>query len=441
MSALAQILRARGYEVSGSDRSYDQGDNFELFRKLSSMGISLFAQDGKGLEGEIDRVVVSNSIEEDNPDLIQAHQKEVPIITRAQLLSELTNTALSVAGTSGKTTTCGMIGYVLHHLGHDPTIINGGTINNLVSPDNVGNAINGHPDLVVFEADESDGSVVLYRPEIGVLTNIELDHKPIKDLEELFNVFLENTKEILILNADCPKSLSNGKRPVVTFGLKNANVAPDEYKATGQGLYFKLKNTPFRLNLIGFHNLLNALAAITALRVFGLKDKEISQALEGFKGIKRRLEWLGQARGIKVFDDYAHNPDKIQASILALKDRFKKLIIIFQPHGFSPTRFLKNELIETFKNNLREKDILFMCEIYYAGGTAAKDISSRDIILPLQEEGKRASYYSLQEEIIDEVVRVGRSGDGILVMGARDETLREFSIKIINRLQNPDDRI
>ncbi|HAV43397.1 TPA: UDP-N-acetylmuramate--L-alanine ligase [bacterium] len=438
MSSLAQILRARGHEVSGSDRSYDRGVNLELFCKLASSGIPLFAQDGEGLKEGVDRVVISSAIEEDNPDLTKAYEKGIPVIRRAELLAELTNqtTSIAVAGTSGKTTTCGMIGYVLHRLGWDPTIINGGIINNFASPNFVGNALNGHSDLVVFEADESDGSVALYQPEFGVLTNIELDHRPLRELEELFITFLEGVKKTIILNAEY--SSRSFSKNTITFGLKRGNISPYEVETTLKGSSFKIGGISYRLNLIGFHNLLNALAAIATLKTLGLKDEEISKALECFKGIRRRLEYLGEVKGIRIFDDYAHNPDKIRASISVLRDYFERLIIIFQPHGYQPTKFLKDRLIQTFKENLRNKDILFVGEIYYAGGTTKKDISSQDLVGPLQEEGRKVYYSSNREEIIAEVVKRVQGGDGVLVMGARDETLREFSLKIIEALSSED---
>ncbi len=469
MSALAQILVARGAKVSGSDRYYDHGVNTAFFNKLTALGISIFKQDGSGVEGGVDKgvlsligpapnqkskienrksitsltgvtrlvIVVSTAIEEDNPDIKKAKALNIPISKRAELLAEIfntTKTGIAITGTSGKTTTTALTGFILHQLGLNPTIINGGVMLNFCDGNWTGNAVNGSLGLMVIEADESDGSCLCYNPAIGVITNIHLDHKPLVELEVIFNKFAGNVRETLVLNADCPRCANLKGHQAITFGIeKKADIFPKELKLLPEGAHFVIEGSAFYLPLPGIHNVYNALAAIAVATASGIKIDCIPAVLSKFKGIKRRLQLIGEENGIKVIDDYAHNPDKIRATLATLKKQFPRLMAIFQPHGFGPTRLLKDGFIQVFKEELRKQDILFMPEIYYVGGTVAKDISSQDIIIPLQKQGIQAYYFREREEIINAVVKIIQPGDGILVMGARDETLPEFCLALFQQ--------
>lgn len=439
MSALAQVLKAKGVEISGSDRYYDKGVNTTLFDKLTSMGISIFKQDGSGVEEKIDKVVVSTAIEDDNPDIIKAKNKDIPIIRRAELLAETFNSSkqkIAITGTSGKTTTTAMIGFILHQLGFVPTIINGGIMLDFSQENCLGNAIIGNPELMVIEADESDGTCCLYKSTIGIITNIQLDHKSLPELEVIFKKFAGNIINTLILNADCKRCINLTSKPKLTFGIENeADIYPKELRLYPQDSYFIIEDTPFYLPLPGVHNVYNALATIAIAKILDVKLKKISSVLSKFKGIKRRLQFIGEENGIKVIDDYAHNPDKIKATLSTLKLQFPRLIIIFQPHGFGPTRLLKEGFIQTFNKELRKQDILFMIEIYYAGGTIIKDISSNDIVIPLEKEGLQVHYFADREKTIPQVIKEAKPGDGIVVMGARDDTLSEFCLDILKAIK------
>ncbi|MEW6606447.1 MAG: UDP-N-acetylmuramate--L-alanine ligase [bacterium] len=427
MSALAQILSDAN--VSGSDRYYDLGINTELFDKFKTAGISMFKQDGSGIEEDVNKVIVSTAIEDDNPDIKKAREKNIPVVRRAELLAEIFNASkvgIGVTGTSGKTTTTAMIGVILHQLGLAPTIINGG-----IMKDFNNNCLKGNSELMIIEADESDGSCELYKPTIGVVTNIHLDHKPLDELEVIFSKFATNVKETLILNADCHPDLKSK----TSFGIeKKATIHPTKLKLYPQKSHFSLENTQYILPLPGIHNVYNALAAIAVVKTLGFSDKEISEALGKFKGIKRRLEIVGKKKGITVIDDYAHNPDKIKATLITLKGQFPKVIVIFQPHGFGPTRLLKQGFIQIFKEELRPEDILYMPEIYYVGGTATKDISSNDIITALQKEGLQAIYCPERRKIIPQVIEKVSSGEAVIIMGARDDTLSKFCLDILAKL-------
>lgn len=432
MRALAQILNASGHRVSGSDRFYDQGMGREEVNGLLKEGISLFPQNGDALiVGDVDRVVISSAIEDENPELILARRKGIPVIKRAQLLAELTNRGCSigVAGTSGKTTTCGMIGYLLRRLNKNPTIINGGVVLNFEEEGMIGDAVLGSGDLIVFEVDESDGLMELYRPKIGLITNIEFDHKPIPELVQIFSKFARNVRGKLVLNHRYMKGLSlDGlKGKTFSFGLECGDLFPHEYSMDGDGIEFKISNISYRLPLLGLHNLMNAVAAISVLKILGFMDEDISMMIKEFKGIRGRLELVGEGNGIRVYNDYAHNPDKIYATITTLQPYFERLIIIFQPHGYGPTRLLGPRLIDLFSENLRDEDILFVQKIYYAGGKVEMDISSEEIVIPLKRKGKRVFYSPCRDEVIGFLVKEVREGDAVVVMGARDRTLEGFA--------------
>ncbi|MDI6793782.1 MAG: cyanophycin synthetase [bacterium] len=438
MNSLAQIMVERGFVVSGSDRAFDREVSLDLAGKLTETGIILLAQDGSIFnDGKVEQVVVSTSIEDDNPDLKRARQLGLPILHRAELLAQVSNVSRSivVAGTSGKTTTAGMIGYVLQRLEMNPTVVNGGVIKNWVEAGLIGNAISSpNSNLTVIEADESDGSISLYRPSIGVVINIALDHKPLSELEGLFSSFAQAVKEALVLNLDCSRtSQLRGTAKIITFGIESAaSLSIEQFKLSPAGSTFSLEGTSYYLSFPGQHNVYNALAAIASLRAIGLPHVKISPALAEFKGIKRRLELIGEKNGVKVFDDYAHNPDKIRASLKTLKPFFRRLIIIFQPHGFAPTRLLKDGLIHTFETCLDKDDLLYIPDIYYAGGTAARDISSADLIYPLKEKGFSAYYYPQREDIVKEVKMQVQPGDAVIVMGARDGTLSNLCHRLLS---------
>lgn len=291
-------------------------------------------------------------------------------------------------------------------------------------------------DLFVFEADESDGHIDLYRPKIGVITNIELDHRPIPQLIELFTKFVGNVERVIVLNHRYIEYLPLGdiKGKVFSFGLDGKDLSPQEYCLGKEGIYFKISGIPYRIPILGLHNLMNALAAIATLKILGFKDKEISRNFADFLGIKGRLELLGKKRGINIYNDYAHNPNKIHATITSLKPYFKRLLIIFQPHGYGPIRLLGPKLIDLFYKDLREEDVLFIEKIYYAGGKVERDVSSMDLVMSLKRMGKRVFYSPYRENTLSLVIKMARWGDAIIVMGARDRTLEGFAKKIAKAL-------
>src|SRR3989304_5172239 len=431
MSAIAQVLSEQGHTVSGSDRNYDKQITPYVFSKLLSKGISLHPQDGSGVQENTDFVVVSSAIEEDNPDIKKARTLSKNIIKRADLLAGMFNRkyGIAIGGTNGKTTVGWMVGYILDYAGLSPTVIVGGCIKNYIDNFHLGNAMTGTSDIVSIEADESDGSIVLYTPRIAVITNISKDHKSIDEISKMFVSFSQNTTETLIINADCPrlKMIELKHKNIITYGLNNnamiraKNIICKSFQST-----FDVDSHSFEINLPGIYNVSNALAAIAIARTLNINDDKTDTALRQFKGVQRRMDIIGEIDGITIVDDYAHNPEKVMAAINAVKLGCKRVIAIFQPHGYSPTSFMKDELINAFINVLSPHDVLFMPEIYYAGGTASKNISSADIIKRVKESGKNAFFIEKRDDIIPAIRRQLRTGDCILVMGARDNPLTEF---------------
>ncbi len=441
MSAIAQVLSEQGHTVSGSDRNYDNQITPYVFSKLSSKGISLHPQDGSGVHENTDFVVVSSAIEEDNPDIKKARTLSKNIIKRADLLAGMFNRkyGIAIGGTNGKTTVSCMVSYILDYAGLSPTVIVGGFMKNYAANAHLGNAKTGASDIIAIEADESDGSIVQYTPHIAVITNVSKDHKTIEEISRLFVTFSENTGETLIVNADCPRlsALELKHKHIITYGLSNpADIRAEDITCRPFQSTFRANGVGFGINLPGVYNVSNALAAIAVARTLNISDTTTAAALRQFKGVQRRMDVIGEVNGVTIVDDYAHNPDKVVAAINAVRLGCKRVIAVFQPHGYGPASFMKDELISAFIRILSPHDVLFMPEIYYAGGTASKNISSADIIRPVKESGKNAFFIEKRDDIIPAIKSQIHAGDCILVMGARDNTLPEFCLHILQALKN-----
>lgn len=441
MSAIAQVLREQGQVVSGSDRNYDINISPGVFSKLLAQGISVHPQDGSGIKEDTDYVVISSAIEEDNQDIKRARFGNKKITRRANLLAEMFNpmNGIAIGGTNGKTTVSCMVGYILDYAGLSPTIIVGGCIKNYVNTFHLGNAKAGRSNIITIEADESDGSIVLYTPSISVITNVSKDHKTIEEISEMFVTLSQNTRDTLIINADCPylKKINFQHKNIVTYGLhSNATIGAKHIINKLFQSSFTVDGHSFEINVPGIYNISNALAAIAVARCLNISNDTIAGALRQFKGVQRRMDIVGKIDGVVVIDDYAHNPEKVKAALNAVKLSYKRIIAIFQPHGYGPTRFMKKELVDAFTSTLSPQDILFMPEIFYAGGTAEKNISSADIIEQINDGGKNAFFVEKREDIIPAIKQHVRSGDCILAMGARDNTLTKFCQEILHSLEN-----
>ncbi len=441
MSALAQLSRNQGAEVSGSDRNHDRAVDSALYHQLQEEGIVLYPQNGSGITEVVDEVICSAAVEEDNPDLKKARQLAIPVTFRSEFLARIFNRArgVAVAGSSGKSTITAMAATVMDEARLDPTVINGAVMPAYRHGASVGNVRVGKSDYLLVETDESDGSIASYYPEIGILANISKDHKPIGELKEIFGRFLANTKSTIIGNADCPYVMEVCARfspsNVISFGVRaEADICAYDVILSKSAATFKVDNTPFELAVPGLHNVSNALAAIALGVVLRIPVPTMSNALRMYQGVARRLELVGVVGGIAVVDDYSHNPAKIAAALAALRPGANRVIVIYQPHGYGPTRFLRDELVETFNKCLTPEDFLIVLDIYYAGGTVDASVSAADLLSEVHVP--RAESGLSRKHLIQKVKDFARAGDVIVVMGARDPTLSVLAREIIAALPN-----
>lgn len=441
MLPLANILHEKGFDVSGSDRAFDKDPNTDKFNLLKNKGIALFPQDGSGVQ-HAQCLVVSSAVEETIPDVKAAKEKNIPIRKRGEVLADLFHQkkGVAIAGTSGKTTVTAMVSFILTQAGFSPDFLCGGQIKNFISEDNPGSYGVGQGDFFVSEMDESDNSIDFFNPEVGLLHNVSEDHKSFEELCSIFSNFVNRCKTIAI-NADhkvVQKIVENHKNSV-SYGVfnKNADFYVENIKKRKNNIdldvLYKNKRKDLSLSLTGEHNISNALAAIALCVSCGVGFSEAVDHLKDFKGVKRRFDIIGEKSGILVIDDFGHNPDKIEASLKALNDISGHNFVFFQPHGFGPLKMMKNNLVHVVSENLRENDVFIMTDPYYAGGTADFSVRASDIISILQEK-KKSAYFCESREKVAETLKNAKSGDKIVIMGARDDTLTDFAHQILENL-------
>ncbi len=447
MSALAQYHALGGGRASGSDRAFDRGERAEMRRRLAAAGVTVTPQDGSGLADATaaarprlcDALVVSTAVEESVPDVAAARRLGVPILHRADLLARAAaeRRTIAVAGTSGKSTVVAMIFEILRGAGRDPSVITGGDLLSLQDFDCLGNAWSGAGDLLVIEADESDGTLTRYAPWAGVLLNLQRDHKEIDELAGLFATFRERTRGPFLAGEDA--NLDPFAAGATRFGLgPGCAVRALDVDPRPDGSRFMVAGVRFDLPAPGLHNVRNAVAAIAACEALGVSPAEMVAPLRGFRGVARRFQVVGREKGVEVIDDFAHNPDKIAAALDTARARAPRgrVLAVYQPHGFGPTRFLRDALIEAFAAHLRPTDHLWLPEIFYAGGSVTRDISSRDIAAGVAARGVPAGFAESRDDLTAPVAAEARPGDVVIVMGARDPTLTEFCTKILRFLRD-----
>ena len=441
MLPLAAILRAQGARVAGSDRSLDAGRLAPKFDYLKSLGISLSPQDGSGL-GEGTTLVTSAAVEETIPDVVRARELNLPHLTRPQLLANLLNaaqTSVAVGGTSGKSTVTGMIGWILHDMRRQPTVMNGAVMKNFVAPSApFASALVGDPELFVSEVDESDGSISLYRPTVAVLGNISLDHKEMDELRSLFAAFLARASKAVV-NLDDPetRAISEAIREPIGYGFDSpgATLVGRKLDLLPNGVRFAVEaageHHQVELAVPGRHNAMNALAALGAIHALGLPLREAAASLSRFAGLKRRLETVGTAGGVTVIDDFAHNPDKIAATLATLTAQPGRLLIMFQPHGYGPIAKMGQELAETFAKGMREGDRLYLPDAVYQGGTVDKSRGSDWLAQAIRDAGGQADHIPERDAIGKALLAEALPGDRIAILGARDDTLSDFAAELV----------
>lgn len=443
MSALAQYLQGIGKNVSGSDRYFREGEANDTRQKLEQEGIRCFLQNGEGITAGTDLVVASTAIEENVAEMQQAKQRGIPVIRRSELLAMIaaSRKTIAVGGTSGKSTTAAMLYEMLREAGLSPSIISGAGLVSIIKEGKIGNARVGKGELLVIEADESDGSIVQYRPVMGILLNVDKDHKEIDALMEMFRVFRDNSS-IFIVNQSHPLARKLSKELRKDFSIDeriNAGYMARNFVQDGLSIQFAVKTpeaveTVFTLNTLGRHNMENAVAAFAAAHQLGVKPEAATRAMERYEGIYRRHQVMGKKHGVWLVDDYAHNPAKCAASISACQPLAPKVVAWFQPHGYAPTKFLRTDFVNEIAASLRDSDEIWMSEIFYAGGTTTKDISSGDLIRDLEKLGKNA-FFVADRDCFLEQARSHLNGDCVLLlMGARDPSLEQFARQVWEQL-------
>ena len=455
MTPLALIIQARGGRVEGSDRALDQGRNTDRFDFLRARGMLLHPQDGSGVSRADQIVVTSAAVEETVADVQAARRVGAAVTTRARLLADLFNSAglgVGVAGTSGKSTTVGMLGWILHRAGKSPTIMNGAIMKNFVDAGApFASARVGAGEVFVSEVDESDGSIAFFEPRVAVVNNISLDHKSLDELRALFRGFVADAKTV-VLNLDNAETaalfsdLNPGQAVTYSLNGAQADLVASKPVRSATGIAFQVKapdtdeTVEVALKVPGLHNVANALAALSAARACGVALPEAAVHLGEFMGIRRRLEVVGTASEITVIDDFAHNPDKISATLETMHAFPGRLLLMFQPHGYGPIRLMRDAFVDCFASGLQVDDVLVMPEPVYFGGTVDRSVGSADIVSEIQRRGRKAFAFPDRVACGDMLVKLARPGDRIVVMGARDDSLSQFARELLRRVGVPNGR-
>ncbi|CAN5443323.1 UDP-N-acetylmuramate--L-alanine ligase [soil metagenome] len=431
MSAIAQYLAGIGKDVSGSDRYFLPGAINDTKQKLEAEDIHCFLQNGDGITDKTQLVVASTAVEDTVFEIQKAKQLNIPVLKRSEVLALIARSkkTIAIGGTSGKSTTSAMLFDILQFAGWQPSIISGAGLVSIIKEGKIGNAKVGKGEWLIIEADESDGSIVQYKPEVGLLLNIDKDHQEIAELMDIFGQFKSNTKDLFVVNQS--NTLSKKLSVNTDFDFSTDENIPAGYVAkdfaqSGFHVTYKVAGVSFSLNTVGKHNMENALGATAVANQLGVDLQVCADALKQYEGIYRRHQVLGNKNGVWVIDDYAHNPAKCAASIAACQYIAPKVVAWFQPHGYGPTRFLRNDFVKEIAAVLRQQDEIWMSEIFYAGGTAVKDISANDLINDIKALGKNAFFVENRSDFLTTVRPHLTNECVLLLMGARDPGLEQF---------------
>jgi UDP-N-acetylmuramate--alanine ligase len=398
MSGIAELLLNLGFSISGSDLN-----DSEIIRNLRSKGAMIFEGHHAKKLVDCEVLVYSSAVPEDNPELIAAREKKVPIIKRAEMLGELIalkQTSIGVGGTHGKTSTSSMIGALLSHAQLDPTLVVGGLVKNIDTNSQLGSG-----DLIVVEADEYDKSFLQLKPTISVITNIEQEHMDCyDDLEDLHNSFAQFANAVPFYGVVLACLDSSGvqdiipkiKRPVITYGLTSQadisakNIQSKESKTTYSLYKQNQKCGKVTLNVPGKHNVLNSLAAAAIGFEMGLDAKTIIDGIGSYGGVRRRFEIKGIAGDVMVVDDYAHHPTEVSATLQAARGGWdRRIIAVFQPHLFSRTKSFYKEFAAAFMDS----DVLIVTDIYPAREKPIKGITGKLVFNAARSTGHKNAHY------------------------------------------------
>ncbi|HZK43348.1 MAG TPA: UDP-N-acetylmuramate--L-alanine ligase [Syntrophomonadaceae bacterium] len=425
MSGIAHILSEQGVKVSGSDL---QTSN--ITKNLESLGIEIYqGHSSSHIKEGVDLLVISSAIPPDNVEVLEARQRNIPVIKRGKMLANLVNDqkSIAIAGAHGKTTTTSMLYIILAESGIDPTFIVGGEFQN----SNL-NAKLGSSDYFVVEADESDASFLDIKPYIGVITNIENDHldyyKSFNNIKSAFRLFIDGVRDdgfTLVYGGDqCIREIISPEDEGILFygESSDCDYYMENWQAKGLGSVFEVYHQKDNLGVIeisvpGKHNALNALASISIALELGVDFADIKKAIIKFYGSKRRFEIVGKVDNITIVDDYAHHPTEIEVTISAAQSFHKgRVVAVFQPHRFSRTKSLGKELGEAFI----DADLVVFTEVYAAGEKSIPGISGKTVFEAAKKAGCNAVYIPELDEISGFLITNKENHDLIITMGAGD---------------------
>ena len=419
MSALAELLAAHGCLISGSDRQ-----DSPLIRRLAHLGIPVRIGHARSAIAGADCVVYTSATDAENPERKAAREQGIPLLRRAELLGQLVNPhpAICVSGTHGKTTTTAMIATMLIAAGHDPTALVGGVIQGWETALHIGNGA-----LWVVEADEYDRSFLTLKPQIAVITALEADHldcyEDMNDIRTTFEQFVNALPDdgCAVLCADAPEihRLNLDRRyKKMTFGLTGGDLRATRIEQDGFGIAFDIfeKNTRLgrtRLQVPGKHNVTNALSAIGVGKYLGLSWEDLHTGIEAFRGVHRRFEILGEARGIAAVDDYAHDPTEIAATLQAARAGWRgRLVVAFQPHLYTRTR----DFAPDFARVLQRADRVWITDIYPAREEPIAGVDGKWLADQIPDANYAPALNDLKAALLNDL----HAGDLLLVMGAGD---------------------
>jgi UDP-N-acetylmuramate--alanine ligase len=429
MSGIAEVLHNLGYEVTGSDLRES-----ETTKKLRELGVKVYIGHKAENVDDAHVLVISSAVSAENPEVIEARTRSIPVIPRAEMLAELARLkyGVLVAGAHGKTTTTSLISTLFAHGGLDPTVVIGGRLKATGS-----NARLGQGDFLVAEADESDGSFLKLSPTIAVVTNIDREHmdffRTMEALKEAFRSFINKVPFygaaiVCIENEYVRELLPSIHRRYITYGLTQEahlsarNIRKGFMSVRFEALYKGRDIGTFELPAPGTHNVLNCLAAIGVALILKMDIGVVRDALKSFSGIQRRLEFKGEVEGIKVFDDYGHHPSEVKATLRAVKEGLQavgqepgRLIVLFQPHRYTRTK----DLIDDFSVSFTDADLIIVLDIYPAGEFPIEGINSENLVRRIREAGHKDVVYGKdREDAIRHIVANGKKGDIVLTLGA-----------------------
>jgi UDP-N-acetylmuramate--alanine ligase len=439
MCGIAEILHNQGYQITGSDLSLS-----EVTEHLESIGVKVYEGHAAANINDADALVISSAVHNGNPEVAAARERQIPVIRRAEMLGELMRMkfGIGVAGTHGKTTTTSILGHILVECGVDPTVMVGGRVVSFETTVKLGEG-----QYLVAEADEYDRSFLRLTPSVAVLTSLEADHLDYyKDLDEIKAAFCEYANKVpfygtIHLNLDDSNLVSlipELVRPIRTFGFKTqAQTRVTEVEQSGTSMSFTVYHEDRRLGRIslplpGEYNVSNALAAISVALEFELAWTDIAKALSSFQGVVRRFQFIGEQRGIKVYDDYAHHPTEVEVVLKATRQAFSgRLLAIFQPHLFSRTR----DFAEQFAQALLISDVLVLAKIYAAREEPLPGVTSDLIAQAARRFGhKQVEYIEDADQIPALIAELAQPGDVVMTIGAGD--IYRTAPKIVETLQD-----